>query len=318
MNKLKVLEVSKKDANLRVDVFLAQKGLVSSRSQALKLLSNKKVLLNKKPLKASYCLREKDILFVSIENKPEFLKPYQLPLDIVFEDEDILVINKPAGLVVHPAPGHEDKTLVNVLASTKKLSSGSHPLRPGIVHRLDKDTSGLLLLAKTNQSEKVLIEDFKKRRIQREYRALSLRPPSPVEGRMESWLSRHPVHRKKFISLKEYKTGSKKAITLYQLIKQHSSGISWIKCQLETGRTHQIRVHLSSLSCPLIGDSVYGSKKLSCLKDSDLKKEIQNLKRIALHAQSLRLSHPRFKKTLYFKTDWPEDLKNLIKKLEFL
>ena len=121
MNKLKVLEVSKKDANLRVDVFLAQKGLVSSRSQALKLLSNKKVLLNKKPLKASYCLREKDILFVSIENKPEFLKPYQLPLDIVFEDEDILVINKPAGLVVHPAPGHEDKTLVNVLASTKKI-----------------------------------------------------------------------------------------------------------------------------------------------------------------------------------------------------
>lgn len=228
-----------------------------------------------------------------------------------------MVLNKPAGLVIHPAPGHPDKTLVNILCHKTNLAPGSNPLRPGIVHRLDKDVSGLLILAKTRNALKDLVQQFKAHNVEREYWAVCFRTPSLLKGKIETWVTRHPVNRKKFISLNQFKTGSKKAVTFYEVFRQGGIGFSWIKCHLKTGRTHQIRVHLSSLACPLLGDEVYGKRKLSFIQDSGLKKHIQNLNRIALHAHSLSFLHPMTKKRMTFKSCWPSDLKGLLTKLEF-
>lgn len=315
----KKILVDKKFKGLRLDVFLTKIQLFQTRSQALKCISEDQVFLNKSPLKASYRLNSGELLTVILPpEKKESLSPFQFPLDILFEDEQILVINKPAGLVVHPAPGHEEKTLVNILFHQKKLSPGSHPLRPGIVHRLDKDVSGLLILAKTTASQNHLIQQFKNHHIKKEYWAISLHPPSPIQGVIESWINRHPTHRKKMRSIKNFKSGAKKAITSYKLFRQHESGLSWIKCHLKTGRTHQLRVHLSSLSCPIVGDKTYGGqKKLSFIKDSALKELVKNLPRIALHAHSLSFSHPSSAQEMSFQSTWSKDLEKLLKKLNF-
>ena len=301
-------------------MFLTQKHFVGSRAKALKLISSQAVLLNGKALKASYRLKEGDLLKIFLcfaDSQKEALSPYEHPLDILFEDEELLVVNKPAGLVVHPAPGHKDKTLVNILFSKKKLSSGSQKLRPGVVHRLDKGASGLLILTKTKRSELALIQQFKRHEVQRKYWTLAFQAPSPYSAQIETWISRHPVHRKKFIALKEFKAGSKKAVTSYQLKKKHFSGISWIECQLKTGRTHQIRVHLSSIGCPILGDSLYGRQKLSFLKDPELKEKTRHLDHMALHAHSLQFRHPQSKKTLFFESPWPKRLHFLLRKLDF-
>lgn len=318
-NQTKKIWVSKEFEGLRLDQFLAKSQLVETRAQALNLISKNQVYLNKSNPKASYRLNSGDFLKVILPlKKPVTLSKYDLPLDIPYEDEAVLIINKPAGLVVHPAPGHEKDTLVNILFHQKKLSSGTDPLRPGVVHRLDKDTSGLLVLAKNKPSQDHLINQFKQHKVKREYWAVSLRPPSPIKGTIETWIARHPVHRKKFISLKEFKQGSKKAITSYELFQQSDSGLSWIKCHLKTGRTHQIRIHLSSISCPLAGDKIYGgTKKLSFIKDPFLKEQIKNLNRIMLHAHSLSFLHPLSRKKVTFKSYWPLDLKDLLKKLDF-
>ena len=320
MKSFKEILITEELKGLRLDVFLTKNKLAPSRSQALKLISGQSVFLKEKALKASYCLREGDLLKIYLHpssTEKDVLKPYDYPLEIVFEDEEVLVVNKPAGLVTHPAPGHEDKSLVNILFKEKKLSSGSDKLRPGIVHRLDKEVSGLLVLSKTKKTEDILIEQFKKHEVQRKYRAIALHTPSPYSAQIETWLGRHPIHRKKFTVFKEFKEGNKKAITFYQLIKQHSSGISWLECQLKTGRTHQIRVHLSFIGCPLAGDSLYGRQKLSFIKDQTLKKKVQLLNRIALHAYSLQFKHPQSKKALFFESSWPEDLSCLLKSLNF-
>ena len=320
-NPTQTILVRKEFEGLRLDVFLAQIQIVQTRSQALKLISKNQVSLNNSPLKASYRLSHGDLLTVALpfSKQKENLSPYHFPVDILFEDEEILIVDKPAGLVVHPAPGHEEKTLVNILFHQKNLSPGSHPLRPGVVHRLDKDTSGLLILTKTKASQDHLIRQFKEHHIQREYWAVSLRPPSPFQGKVETWIARHPVHRKKFISLKEFQPNSKKAISSYKLFCQHDSGLSWIKCHLQTGRTHQIRIHLSSISCPIAGDKVYGgqTKLLSFIKDLALKEEVKNLTRIALHAHSLGFIHPLSGKPMTFQSSWPFDLKALLERLDF-
>ena len=315
---IKKLSVQEKFKGFRLDQFLVKIQAVKTRSQALKLISEKKVLLEKSSLKPSYRLNGgEDLMLIIPKSKPDGLSRYDSPLDILFEDEAILVINKPAALVVHPGPGHTDNTLVNILFHQKKLSSGSHPLRPGLVHRLDKDVSGLLVLAKNKSSELHLIEQFKSKQAQREYWAISLRPPYPDKGVIETWIARHPKNRQKFMSYKNNPSRGKKAITSYELFCKHSSGLSWVKCRLQTGRTHQIRVHFSSILCPILGDELYGGKKSSFIKDTGLKIEIQNLNRISLHAQYLSFIHPLSKKKISFTSSWPSDLEDLIKKLGF-
>ncbi len=312
----KKIPVQKEFEGLRLDVFL--KKWTDSRSSALKLILEKQVCLNNRPLKASYRLRAGDQLRVTFPPKKTLnLKPWDFPLKILFEDKELLVVNKPAGLVVHPAPGHEEKTLVNILFHKKKLSPGSRALRPGIVHRLDKDVSGLLVLTKTKSAQDFMIQQFKERNIQREYWALCLRGPSPVEGEIKSRIARHPSNRKKFISLKQNQDKGKFALTFYKLFCQHESGLSWLKCWLKTGRTHQIRLHLNSISCPVVGDKTYGGQKLSFIKDLRLKEQVKKLQRIALHAHSLSFPHPVSKKQIIFKSPWPPDMKALLNYLHF-
>jgi len=303
---------------MRADLFLMKKEVLNSRAKLSKLFLNQKVKVNNSIIKASYRLKEGDRLSLKKESqqKEQVLTPHKAALNIVFEDEAFMVLNKPAGLVVHPGAGNKDKTLVNILlAHQKQLSPGSSPLRPGIVHRLDKDTSGLLLIAKSKASEEHFVSSFKSHKIEREYYAITLKPPRPLEGEIASWLKRHPIHRKKFHSIKSFQTGSKKAHTFYKTLKQDKSGLTWLQCQLKTGRTHQIRVHLSSLSSPLLGDKVYGRNKISFAGNKALKKEISQLNRIVLHAFKLKLTHPHSKKKLVFKTSWPDDLKPLLKNL---
>ena len=279
MKELEILKkflIKKEQSQLRADLFLIQKKLAPSRSEASKLFHNQKVFLNQKAIKASRRLKEGGLLSVclSVKKPPNRLPPHPLPLNILFEDKDLLILNKPAGLVVHPGAGRKDKTLVNVLLAHKKeLSPGSSPLRPGIVHRLDKETSGLLVVAKNNLTEKALISAFKKHEIQRDYHALVLSPPRPLEGKIESWLKRDSIHRKKFSSSENFSDGAKKAVTFYRVLKEHESGLAWIHCRLETGRTHQIRVHLSSLCSPVLGDCLYRNKKLSLIKIKASKKK---------------------------------------------
>ena len=310
--------IDKADEGLRLDVFLCRKALTKSRTQAVRAVSTGRALLNGKSAKASRLLKAKDILEFSPEEQKSFqLKSFPLSLEIVYEDEDIIVINKPALLPVHPGPGHEADTLVNALISTRKLAPGAQPLRPGVAHRLDKDTSGLLVMAKSPLALRELIRQFKKRAVKREYLALALKPPSPPHGLIKSWIARHPIHRTKLISSPLAQPGAKKAISFYRLLQTHESGLSLLHCRLKTGRTHQIRVHLSSLGSALAGDKLYGPKKLSFIRDTSLKAQIHKLRRTALHARRLAFRHPRRQNLLDFQAPWPKDMQSLLKKIGF-
>ena len=294
---------------LRLDKALALLPQINSRSQAAHLIEDDAILVNGNLAKASYIIQADDLLEIEIlPPPPTDLIPWNYPLDIIFEDQDLIVVNKPAGMVVHPAAGHYTETLVNaLLAHTKSLSEGSAFDRPGLVHRIDKETSGLLVIAKNNFSHEKLALQFKNRTIIRKYYAVAegrLKNPS---SSYESYLARHPNHRKKFASLRDLKTkkvitsadpapeSGKWAKTHYKILKMHAHFI-YLELKLETGRTHQIRVHLSELGAPVVGDTLYGSKK--------------ELPRFYLHAAELGFIHPRSGETLFFKKDWPsEDLK---------
>lgn len=314
------ITVPKEQGSFRLDQFLGEQSLFKNRSQALKAIKQKKVLLKEKPLKPSFQLKEGDVLTIYLPTKPfEELAPYDFPVPCLYEDEDVLVVNKPAGLVTHPAPGHQSDTLINALFQKKKLSPGSHPLRPGLVHRLDKDTSGLLVMAKNKLSEENLIEQFKTRTIERIYWGIALKPPRQSKGKIESYLTRHPKDRKRFISLPTApSSGGKKAITNYRILKQHASGLTWMEYSLETGRTHQIRVHSTDLNCPLTGDKIYGRAKWKNLQSKQLQNLCKTLNRVALHAHTLRFHHPQSGKLLSFTSPWPNDLLPLLKYLNFL
>ena len=249
-------------------------------------------------------------------------------LDVKYEDSDLIVINKPAGLVVHPAAGHDNDTLVNALIARKTtLANSADPLRPGVVHRLDKDTSGLLVLAKSSEAYEHLVECFKKRSVLRTYWALVYGEPKEDSFTIKSYIARHPKHRKKFhstqlanfeneqtASAQEEKGLGKLAISHFK--KEFSrSGLTLLRVKLETGRTHQIRVHISEYGFPIVGDETYGgsTKRIKSLKSMKLRTMISSLNRFALHAAELGLEHPTTKKSLSFSSDWPDDLSELVK-----
>ncbi len=246
----------------RLDKALSSHPLIGSRSKAVQLIEQGRVQLNGNvKIKSSSTVRSGDEYSIALPTpEPTELIPLELELDIIFEDEDLLVVNKPAGLVVHPAAGHAQDTLVNALIhKVKNFSMGFGEVRPGIVHRLDKDTSGLLVVAKNDVTQDGLVNQFKARTVQRLYRALVIGHPKNDSDILESYLLRHPTQRKKFASVRESvgaKQKGKKAITHYQVIERHELGVSLVECRLKTGRTHQIRIHLSELGHPSIGDSV--------------------------------------------------------------
>lgn len=306
--------------NQRIDKVLSSHPLIGSRSKASQLIEKNSVKLidssgKEKNIKSSYQTQSGDRFIIALpeERVETGLIPFELSLDILFEDKDLLVLNKPANLVVHPAHGHAQDTLVNALIHhTKDLSMGFGENRPGIVHRLDKETSGLLVVAKNNHTHEGLAKQFKERTIHRIYWALVFGEVKDKSGTYTSYLARHPKDRKRFASVKvqnEDNSLGKIAITNFKKLEYSPKGFTLLELKLETGRTHQIRVHVSEKQHCIVGDVPYGSKNRSkSVRSHSLKKYIDSMGRIALHAKELGFVHPTTGEKLFFTSPIPSDL----------
>jgi 23S rRNA pseudouridine1911/1915/1917 synthase len=315
INQIRVNVLSEKEG-LRLDKFLAELPEIPSRSYAEKLNAHGKIRVNNEIQKTSYQVQTGDeIEIVLPQPEKSELLPYKFPLDIFFEDEEVLVVNKPAGLVVHPSAGHHNDTLVNaLLAHTQDLSAGFLENRPGIVHRIDKDTSGLLVVAKSNRAHAHLAEQFQSKSVYRKYWAIVFGKPRPESGTIKKAIARHPVHRKIFSVVEE---GGKEAITEYETIADHLCGLSLVHLKLQTGRTHQIRVHMKDLGHPIVADWAYANKRrVNSINSEAVRKVVKNLSRFALHAAELRFTHPKREETMAFKAPWPEELLSLTQLFE--
>jgi len=270
-------------------------------------------LVNGDAAKASRRLRPGDEVLVRLRPpEPARAVPQPMDLEVVYEDEHLIVVNKPAGLVVHPAPGHPDRTLVNaLLAHCRDLSGVGGELRPGIVHRLDKDTSGLLVASKDDATHHALAALFADKKMVREYLAVIAPPPGPDSGVFETLYGRHPIHRKKFSSRVER---GKRAVTRYWVERRWADLAALVRCRLGTGRTHQIRVHFSDAGMGVLGDPVYGRRP----RDKQLAALARELGRQALHAARLELVHPITGAELAFASELPEDMQALQRGLDVL
>ncbi|EGL36415.1 RluA family pseudouridine synthase [Oribacterium sp. oral taxon 108] len=292
------------DAGKRLDSFLAEKNTAKyTRSFIGKMIEENLVLYNGKPSKASTKIKTGDrIELFEKEPEPLAVKGEEIPLEIVYEDDDLMVINKPRGMVVHPAPGHTSGTLVNAVLSHagESLSSINGVLRPGIVHRIDKDTSGLILVCKNDFSHKALAKQLEEHSITRRYHAICSGRLKEEQGTVSAPIGRDEKNRKQ--QAINYKHG-KEAITHYRLL-ENLQNASLLECRLETGRTHQIRVHMKSIGHPLLGDPLYGPKK-----------NLYAIKGQALHAMVLGFVHPRSEEYMEFSADYPEDFQKLLNKL---
>lgn len=317
MNSSRKLSFPEERPTERLDTYLCECLPEISRSQLKKLIDNKQILLNGTPVKASLKLKGGESILVNLpEPEPIEAIPEDIPLDILYEDQDLIVINKPAGMVVHPAAGHSQGTLVNALLHhCDDLAGIGGELRPGIVHRIDKDTSGVLVATKNDQSHQHLAEQFKQHSIDRHYMALIHGCPDQDSGTIDQPLGRHPLQRKKMSGKAR---NAKRAVTHWKVLKRYpGERLSLIELKLETGRTHQIRVHFAEMNLPLVADPLYGSKsKLAAIKDPKLKKLIAQLPGQALHAQSLGFIHPRTGKHLEFSCKMPDTLSHLINYLD--
>ena len=322
-NTIKFL-TKKEDLGKRLDVILSEKMLDLTRSNLKKIIETKNVSINDKVVVLpSKKIKLNDSITINIEIKEKLnLRPYKTKLDIIFEDEDLLIVNKPIGMVVHPGAGNYDKTLVNALIYKykNKLSNINGNLRPGIVHRIDKDTSGLLVVAKSNLSHSKLGKQFSEHTIKRKYLALVWGIVRPLKGKIETLISRSKKNRQ-LMSVSD--VNGKKAITNYNTLKVYNlkdiPKISLIECELETGRTHQIRVHMQYKNTSILGDRQYGKKNLKFKKiDRDFEKKLLVLKGQALHAKSLGFIHPVKNKFLYFESQLPSDFRKLLNFLDKL
>ncbi|HMK66306.1 MAG TPA: RluA family pseudouridine synthase [Thermodesulfobacteriota bacterium] len=306
------------DVRKRLDLFLIEQNLPYSRSQLQKGIDEGRITVDGEKPKSSYRVKEGDLISVTIEDPaPPNLTPEDIPVPILYEDHDLLVINKPAGLVVHPAPGNYAGTLVHALLfHCRDLSGIGGVLRPGIVHRLDKDTSGLMVVAKNDPAHQRLIHYFQQGKILKEYQTLVFGDPPLNQGRMEGPIGRHPVQRKKMAINPVH---GKPALTEWQVLERLPKGITWLQLTLKTGRTHQIRVHLASQGWPVIGDPLYGRKKFgSLLGDDDLSGVIMKAKRQYLHSRRLAFQHPSTGAPMDFSSELPDDMSELILTLKSL
>ena len=280
-----------------------------TRSAAAKLIESGAVTVSGRREPKKYAVKEGDLIKIELpEPEPYEATAENIPLDIVFEDSDIVVINKPSGMVVHPAPGNYTGTLVNALLyhCENSLSGIGGVLRPGIVHRIDKDTSGLLVVAKSNAAHTTLSEGMKEHAIVREYRALVRGGFSEDCGTINLPIGRHPTDRKKMAVIKDLSRPSREAITHYEVLERFGE-VSYIKLQLETGRTHQIRVHMSNSGHPLLGDELYGGGTTKFEKAHPKLFDGQ-----ALHAIKLSFEHPISKEKLTFECDLPDNFKKML------
>lgn len=289
----------------RIDKFLSCRLEEVSRSYIQKLIKEGHVSVNGKPVKANYKLGAGDEISVEIpEAKEPDILPEDIPLDILYEDQDILVVNKPKGMVVHPATGHYSGTLVNALMYHCKdsLSGINGVMRPGIVHRIDMDTTGSLLVCKNDEAHRILAEQLKEHTIRREYHAIVYGNIKEDTGTVDAPIGRHPTDRKK-MSI-NHKNG-KQAVTHYEVLERFGN-FTYIRCRLETGRTHQIRVHMASLHHPLLGDEVYGPSS---------RPPFPGLKGQVLHAKILGIYHPATGEYMEFDAPLPQYFVDLLQKL---
>jgi len=300
---METIIISKNIETLRLDKVLALNFKDYSREYLSNLIKNKEVLVNGKEVSPSYKVKENDEVTINFKEKESNLnlKPYEIKLDIIYEDDDVLILNKPKGLVVHPGSGHQDDTLVNALIYNKiKLSTMNGVNRVGIVHRIDKDTSGLLLICKNDFAHNEIAKQLKDHTMHREYIAL-------VDGNIENDFGKviGPIGRDKNNRLKMCidKINGKEAITHFQVLNRYKK-YTLIECQLETGRTHQIRVHMSSIGFPIVGDQIYGGST-NIYQNGQL-----------LHAFKLSFIHPTKKEELTFTIDLPDYFKEVLKNIE--
>ena len=315
------LIVDKIENDIRVDIFIKKKRDTVSRTKIKNLILEKKLRINNKvvidPSKKIYFNDQIELTIP--EPKKATLKPYKFNLDIVFEDKDLIVLNKPAGIVMHPGAGNFDNTIVNALMNYNKnsFSNIGGELRPGIVHRIDKNTSGLVVIAKNNHAHEHLSNQFNKHTINRVYQLLIWGKIRPSKGRIETLITRSSKNRQ---MMEVSKTKGKKAITNYKTIEifenEKVPTLSLIECRLDTGRTHQIRVHMNYKGNSLVGDDKY-KKKYKNFKNVDLEiqKSITNLNRQFLHAKTLGFVHPKSNEELIFSSILPKELINLLKML---
>jgi len=312
---LQIYIVEEKDAAKRLDVFLAEVTGIT-RSQIQKAITEGLVKIDERIVsKANYRLRPgQKIVFVPPILQESELNPEAIPLEILYEDKHLIVVNKPAGMVVHPAPGHEQGTLVHALLHhCQDLSGIGGVRRPGIVHRLDKDTSGVLLVAKNDAAHLELSRQFKERLIEKEYLCLVLGIPETRKGIIDFPIGRHPTDRKKF---SVYTKKPRDALTLWEL-KEAFSYCSLLLCQPKTGRTHQIRVHLTAIGRPILGDPLYLRKsRLSKIPDKDIRALLKQTPRLMLHAWRVRFTHPISGEKMEFVAPLPEDMTVFTEKIK--
>lgn len=301
MNKSFIVE---NENNMRIDRYLAETSDGLSRSHIQKLIKDGDITVNDKPVKANYRLISGDNIKINIPDlKEPDIAAENIPLDILYEDEDVIIVNKPKQMVVHPAPGHYTGTLVNALMyHCRGDLSGIHgDLRPGIVHRIDMDTTGSLIVCKNDAAHQSLAKQLKEHSINRVYVAVVYGNIKEDKGTVDVPIGRHPTDRKR---MSTHARNAREAVTHYEVIERFK-GYTYIKCQLETGRTHQIRVHMASIGHPLVGDPVYGPRK-------NLFPELQGQ---ALHAKTLGFIHPTTKKYMEIEAPIPEYFRVLLKKL---
>ena len=287
----------------RIDKFLDGRIESLSRSYIQKLIKEKKILVNQLPVKANYKLTTGDTILLQIPDpEPLDIQPENIPLDILYEDDDILVVNKPKGMVVHPAPGHYSHTLVNAVLyhCGENLSGINGVIRPGIVHRIDMNTTGSLLICKNDKAHQILAEQLKEHSITRKYHAIVHGNLKEDTGTVNAPIGRHPTDRKK-MSTKA--PNGRHAVTHYRVLERFGN-FTYIECQLETGRTNQIRVHMSSIGHPILGDEIYGPAKCP-----------YKLQGQTLHAKILGITHPSTGEYIEFDAPLPDYFKDLLNKL---
>ena len=297
-----LLRASEESKNQRLDAFLASSLDGLTRSQATRLIESGEVAVNGRAVGTSYKLAGGEDIAVTLpEPEPVEAVPQDIPLDVVYEDADVIVVNKPSGMVVHPAPGHPDGTLVNALLyhCAGTLSGIGGALRPGIVHRIDRDTSGLIIAAKNDAAHQYLSAQLADHTLARTYECIVVGALREDRGTVDAPIARHPTDRKRMAVV----AGGREAVTHWEVIARYP-GYTHVRCRLETGRTHQIRVHMAYIGHPILGDTVYGAKK-----------EVPGLTGQCLHAVGLRFLHPRTHEVVELFCPLPEEFTRMLQKI---